>query len=96
MTFRFRSTIRICKGVRLNVSKRGITSLSIGRPGGTVNFNGKRTRVTVGIPGSGMSWSHEERHGTVKPMSAWKVIAIMAAIGWVLIKLFFAGLNATL
>lgn len=43
-------------GVRLNVSKSG-TSFSLGKPGATLNVGGKRPRATVGIPGTGISFT---------------------------------------
>lgn len=56
MGFRYRKSIRIAKGVRLNVSKSGV-GVSAGVRGArySVHSSGRRT-ATVGIPGSGMSW----------------------------------------
>lgn len=56
MGFRVRRSIRLGKGLRVNLSKSG-ASLSIGRPGATVNFGPKGKRTTVGLPGSGLSYS---------------------------------------
>lgn len=57
MAFRFRSTLRIAPGVRLNLSKSG-ASWSIGRKGATLNLGGRRgPRATIGLPGTGLSWS---------------------------------------
>lgn len=56
MGFRFRRSVKIIPGVRLNFSKSGI-STSIGGSGGTINFSKRGTRHTVGIPGSGLSFS---------------------------------------
>jgi len=59
MGFRFRRSFKIVPGVRLNVSKSGL-STSIGRPGATLNVGGKRgPRVTVGLPGTGLSYSEQ-------------------------------------
>lgn len=57
MGFRFRRSIKILPGVRINLSKKGVSSVSIGRRGATVNIraNGE-TRATLGIPGTGLSW----------------------------------------
>jgi len=65
MGFRFRRTIRILPGVRLNISKGGI-STSIGRPGATINIGRTGTRATVGLPGTGLSYS--EKLGTARPI----------------------------
>jgi hypothetical protein len=56
MGFRFRKTIKLFPGVRLNFSKSGVSS-SIGGPGATINISKRGTRGTVGIPGTGVSYS---------------------------------------
>ena len=56
MSLRYRSSIRICKGVKLNLSKHGV-SLSLGGRGASLNFSSKGTRATWGILGSGFSYS---------------------------------------
>jgi hypothetical protein len=56
MGFRFRRSIKIAKGFRLNVSGSGL-SLSVGGRGATMNFSSRGTRATIGIPGTGISWS---------------------------------------
>jgi hypothetical protein len=61
MGFRFRNSIRITKGLRINLSKSG-ASLSIGGRGATVNLSKRGAKVTAGLPGSGISWSE-----TIKP-----------------------------
>ena len=56
MGLRFRKSIKICKGVKVNISKSGL-SLSVGTKGASLNFSDKGTRVTAGLPGSGLSYS---------------------------------------
>ena len=56
MPVRFRRSFNIFPGVKVNVSKSGI-SFSIGKPGATLNFSKRWVRQTVGIPGSGLSHS---------------------------------------
>lgn len=57
MGFRFRRTKKILPGVRVNLNK-GSASVSFGPRGfkHTISTSGKRT-TTVGIPGSGLSWT---------------------------------------
>lgn len=55
--FRVRKSFRICPGVKLNIGKKGITSLSIGKAGATVNLSSKGVKGTVGIPGTGISYT---------------------------------------
>jgi hypothetical protein len=59
--FRFRKSIKILPGVRLNLSKSGI-STSLGGPGASINISPRGTRKTVGLPGSGMSYSTFSSH----------------------------------
>lgn len=56
MGFRFRKTLQLFPGVRVNVSKTG-TSVSIGQAGASVNVSKRGVRTTVGVPGTGLSYS---------------------------------------
>lgn len=57
MGFRFRKSIKIAKGVRLNVGKKSV-GLSVGGKGARVSVNSKgRKSATVGIPGTGLSYT---------------------------------------
>ncbi len=76
MGFRFRQSIRIAKGVRLNFGKRG-ASLSLGRRGLTYNINPKGGRTTVGLPGTGVSYSTSRRP---VPLGAIIVVIVLAAV----------------
>lgn len=59
MGFRFRKTISIMPGVKLNIGKTGITT-SIGPKGATLNIGRRgRKRVTIGVPGTGLSYSDQ-------------------------------------
>jgi len=55
MSSRFRRSIRICRGLHLNLSKSGV-SASIGIRGATVNVSGYGVQETVGLPGTGLSY----------------------------------------
>lgn len=67
MSFRFRKSVKIAPGVRLNLSKSGV-STSLGTRGATVNIGKKGVRSTVGIPGTGLS--HTMTHGKGRKASA--------------------------
>lgn len=57
MGFRFRRSIKILPGLRINLSKKGVSSITLGRRGASLNISRKGgKRVTVGIPGTGLSW----------------------------------------
>lgn len=50
---RFRKSVKICKGVRINFSKSG-ASCTFGVPGLSVNVGSKGTYLNTGIPGTGI------------------------------------------
>lgn len=62
MGFRFRGSVRIAPGMRLNFGKRG-TSLSVGGRGVTTNFSKRGTRTTFSLRGTGMSYVTNRRRG---------------------------------
>lgn len=55
MGFRFRKSLRIAPGVRLNLSPSGV-STSVGPRGASVTFSRRGTYANLGLPGTGMSW----------------------------------------
>jgi len=61
MGFRFQKRVKIAPGLRLNISKSGI-STTVGRNGASVNISKTGTQTTVGIPGTGLS--HRTKHQT--------------------------------
>ena len=69
MGLRFRKSLRIMPGVRLNFSKSGV-STSLGGRGATINIGPKGTRYTVGLPGTGLSFSEFSPRKSRKPESA--------------------------
>lgn len=62
MGFRFRKSIRLIPGVRLNFGKKG-SSLSVGAKGFTTNYSSKGVRNTVSLPGTGISYTTYQKHG---------------------------------
>lgn len=57
MGFRFRKSFKILPGVRINLGKKGITSVTVGKRGASVNFGKRGTNANIGIPGTGLSYS---------------------------------------
>ncbi len=105
MGFRFRRSIRLLPGVKINLGKKG-ASLSLGGRGATVNFSAKGRRTTLGIPGTGISYSTyqprthvespiEESHAEVAPASVGLFGALVALVGafsrlaWAVLVLLF-------
>jgi len=75
MGLRFRKIITLLPGVKLNISKSGV-SASVGGKGASVNIGkGGRVKGTVGLPGSGISYSEE-----MKPGSTGKVFYFVALV----------------
>jgi hypothetical protein len=58
--FRFRRSFRVVPGVRLNLSKTGV-STSIGRRGLWFTLGPRDTRSTAGLPGTGVSYTEQSR-----------------------------------
>lgn len=65
MGFRFRRTVKLATGARLNLSKGG-PSVSFGRRGARVTVGKDRITKTVGIPGTGVSYTDTDRIGGKK------------------------------
>lgn len=94
MGFRFRKSIKLLPGVRVNLSKSGV-STSIGRPGATVNLRRGKVKTTVGLPGSGLSYSNESRErpgqrgyaaggflaGLVRGLGPVGIVGLIASVG---------------
>lgn len=56
MGFRFRKSFKVAPGIRVNVSKSGV-STSIGPRGAKINLSNRGVRATTSIPGTGISYS---------------------------------------
>lgn len=64
MGFRFRKSVNLGHGTRINFNKNSV-GMSFGGKGFryTVNSDGRRTK-TVGIPGTGMYWTESKKENT--------------------------------
>lgn len=63
MGLRFRKSVKICDGLRLNFGKTGASvTVGSGPFKKTINTNGNVT-TTVGLPGTGIYWTETERRG---------------------------------
>jgi hypothetical protein len=84
MGFRFNRRIGILPGLRVNLSKGGV-SLSAGVRGAHITV-GRTPRVTLGISGSGISWTETMEHGRRAPQehrSPFSLAAAWASLaGW--------------
>jgi hypothetical protein len=59
--FRFRRRIKIAPGVHWNIGKKG-SSISLGGHGFTHTVGPKASRTTIGIPGTGVSYTQVHSH----------------------------------
>jgi hypothetical protein len=66
--FRFRRSIKILPGVRWNIGKNS-SSVSLGGKGLTYTTGTKGSRTTVGIPGTGLSYTQVHHHSSAPPGS---------------------------
>lgn len=83
MGFNFRKSFKIAPGVKLNVSKKGISSISAGVKGARVNVGRKGTRTTVGLPGTGLSYtSHKSNRKSNRNYDD-------SDVSWSVFKIFF-------
>lgn len=64
MGLRFRRSVKICDGLKLNFGKTGMSmTVGSGPLKKTFNTNGNVT-TTVGLPGTGIYWTETERRGS--------------------------------
>ena len=90
MAFRFRRSLRLFPGVRLNFSKSGV-SASVGVRGATLNLGQRGARATVGLPGTGLSYTTPLTGQTpVEHGDGGPVPATRGGAGWVLAGLLAA------
>ena len=72
MPFRFRRSARFGP-LRFNFGKSGLSSISLGGRGASFNIPIARTggaRTSVGLPGTGLSWSVEHSPEAYRPAPA--------------------------
>ena len=90
MGFRFQKRIGFGFGT-INLSKSG-ASVSVGERGAHVTI-GRTPRITLGIPGTGISWTETMEHGRRAPKGAPQ--PVQPRSGWV-VALIVIGLLALL
>lgn len=59
MGLKFHKRIKIAPGVKINITHKGISSVSVGGKGATVNLGKKGVNATTSIPGTGLSYIHK-------------------------------------
>ena len=100
MGLNFRKSFKIAPGVRLNVGKKGISSVSVGVRGASASFGKKGTRTNVGVPGTGLSYSSFKAHSSKQNIpnvsesysenSAQRKVSFILMLGILIIPYIFA------
>ena len=73
MGWRFRKTIKLAPGIKLNVGKKGITSATLGKRGASINIGSKGVYTNIGIPGTGLSYRKKIKSSGVGSVKASKI-----------------------
>lgn len=60
MGWRFRKSFKFVPGLRINLSKTGVSE-SVGKAPVTVNLRGDRVMSTVSLPGTGLSYRAQRK-----------------------------------
>ena len=85
---RFRKTITILPGVKINLSKTGV-STSLGGHGATVNVGTQgQKNVTLGVPGTGLSYRMPVGWTIVLLIVA---VAVIAGLAYLIAPTFVKG-----
>lgn len=58
MGWKFRKSIKVLPGIRVNVSSRGVSGVRLGPRNAGVSFSSKGTTISSSIPKTGLSHSH--------------------------------------
>lgn len=94
MGIKFRKSIKVMPGVRINLSNRGVSSVSVGRRGAKVNFGRQGVRSTVGLSGTGLSYTnytpYRQAQGTPVQYLDYRPVSLWLGIGIFLLPIIFA------
>lgn len=98
---RFRKSIKIFKGLKINITSKGVSSVSVGGNGATLNASRKGVRATASIPGSGLSHSqmlHRNQgsmgsSNTIRSNNSSRSVGFWLATGILIMPYVFAWLT---
>ena len=87
MGWRFRKSVKILPGVRLNFGKGGFTSTTLGGRWLKTNVGGRGVRHTVSVPGTGVSYQTDTgraapagRASGSRPDSGSRLLVLLAVL----------------
>lgn len=94
MGFKFRKSVKIAPGVKLNLNKKS-AGISVGGKGAhyTVNSKGKRTS-SVGVPGTGVYYSSSKGGKSKGKNSSGGSVGSIGCFGFIVIFVIFAFIMA--
>ncbi len=81
MGFRFQRSLRLAPGLRLNLSKGGL-SATVGRPGASVNIGRRGIEGSAGLPGTGLSYRQRVSGGRSGVSVAGVVLVLVILAVW--------------
>jgi hypothetical protein len=98
---RFRKSIKIFKGLKINITSKGVSSVSVGGNGATLNTSRKGVRATASIPGSGLSHSQmlhrsqgsKSSSNTIRSNNSSRSVGFWLATGILIMPYIFAWLT---
>ena len=97
MGWRFRKSVKILPGVRLNFGKGGFTSTTLGGRWLKTNVSGRGVKHTVGVPGTGVSYQTDTDRGVARnrnsPSNRRSLLLILVAVLLVLVLLAVVGVG---
>lgn len=76
--FRFRRSIKIAPGIKINFNKKS-TSLTLGRRGVHTTINKLGVRNTIGLPGSGLSYTSYKK-SLITILRTWQEYHILKSV----------------
>jgi Protein of unknown function (DUF4236) len=90
-SFRFRRSMKVAPGVRLNFNKKSL-GMSVGPRGArySINSSGRRTR-SVGIPGTGLSYRSQSGGSSSAEEVPRPSLLIRKLVFWLVVVLAFIG-----
>ena len=99
MGWRFRKSLKILPGLRLNFGKGGLTSTTVGGRWLKTNLSGRGVKHTVSVPGTGVSYQTEAGRGARgtrnpgSPSNNRSPLLILVAVLLVLVLLAVVGVG---
>ena len=104
MGWRFRKSVKILPGVRLNFGKGGFTSTTLGGRWFKTNVGGRGVKHTLSVPGTGVSYQTDTGHAAPAVREAgsrpdggrWLLVLLAVLLALVLLAVIGVGILVVL